>query len=256
MRGVPDASRSMLRPCPSIVVFAKSPEAGRVKTRLCPPLSPAAAAVFQRACLADLWARLACLPGVHRVLCHDPPTAADLFHELLGAEIDLTAQPQGDLGQRLAGTFETLFARGLGPILAIGADSPDLPLSLITQAMEILIAGECDVVVVPALDGGYTLIGLGQPHREPFEAIPWSTAEVAAATLSRCRQAGLNVRTLSPWYDVDDAPSLARLRARVLACPDELPCLYRLLGQDNLGITGEDSPVLASRHALAHSDLP
>src|SRR4051794_40208663 len=108
-RGVSDSLRPTLHPCPSIVVFAKAPEPGRVKTRLCPPLSPAAAADFQRACLADLWARLANVPGVRRVLCHDPPTAADLFHELLGTEIDLLAQPQGDLGRRLAGTFESLF---------------------------------------------------------------------------------------------------------------------------------------------------
>ena len=79
--------------------------------------------------------------------------------------------------------------------------------------------------------------------------------DLANTMLARCRQAALVVRTLAPWYDVDDAPSLARLRARVLTCPDELPCLYRLLGPDNPGNIGDIDPVLASEHALSHSDL-
>jgi rSAM/selenodomain-associated transferase 1 len=209
------------------VVLAKAPQPGRVKTRLCPPLSPASATSLQRACLSDLWARLGSLRGVERVLCYDPPDAAALFRELLGADADLLPQPTGDLGQRLVAAFEALFARGLSPVVALGAASPDLPLSLVTGALAALAAGDCEVAIGPAADGGYTLVGLRQPLREPFVAIPWSTPAVLTTTLKRCRQAGLAVRVLDPWDDVDDAASLDRLRDRVLASPDELPQLRR-----------------------------
>jgi uncharacterized protein len=211
----------------AIVVFAKAPEPGQVKTRLCPPLTPAAAAELQRACLSDLWARLGCLTGVHRVLCHDPPGAAELFRDLLGSATDLLAQPEGELGQRLIAAFDQLFARGLRPLVAVGADSPDLPLEFLSLALKSLQDGPCEVALGPAVDGGYTLIGLSQPHPELFRRIPWSTSDVFAVTQERCREAGLRVLTVPEWDDVDDSASLSRLRERVLAQPHELPRLQQ-----------------------------
>jgi rSAM/selenodomain-associated transferase 1 len=213
---------------PAVVVFAKAPEAGRVKTRLCPPLTPAAAAELHRACLCDLWDRLAQLSPIQRILCHDPPDCGETFRGLLSGELKLLPQAAGDLGERLAAAFQTLFARGLGPLVAIGADSPDLPLARIGEALHLLAAGACDVVVGPALDGGYTLIGLREFRPEPFSGIPWSTPGVCSTTRSRCAEAGLRLRRLDPWEDVDDAPSLARLRERVLSQPMDLPHLHRL----------------------------
>jgi rSAM/selenodomain-associated transferase 1 len=208
------------------VVFAKAPEPGRVKTRLCPPLSPEAAANLQGACLLDFWDRLDQL-SVHRVVCYDPPHSLGLFRDFLGAEADLLEQPAGGLGDRLFGAFEVLLGR-FGPVVAVGADSPDLPLNLIQEAILRLSKGTEDVALGPAEDGGYTLIGLCALHRELFEGIPWSTGSVFSITVERCVAAGLRVLTLSPWYDVDDAPSLERLRESVRRRPDELPRLYRL----------------------------
>jgi uncharacterized protein len=215
----------------AILLFAKAPEPGQVKTRLCPPLSPAEAAELQRACLQDLWARLGRLPGVRRVLCHHPRGSADQFRDLIGRDTDLLAQSEGDLGHRLAAAFEALFGRGLDPIVAVGADSPDLPLEFITQALEGLCARQCDVALGPAADGGYTLIGLHSPQPAVFEAIPWSTSQVFSITRERCRQGGLRVLTLPEWYDVDDAASLARLHHRVLDSPADLPHLHRWFSQ-------------------------
>lgn len=212
----------------AVVVFAKAPEPGRVKTRLCPPLTAVEAAALQRACLGDLWVRLRCLPETHPVLCYDPPQAAGLFRSLLGREADLLEQSEGDLGQRLSAAFDALFARGLGPVAAVGADSPDLPLATLLSGLSALETEECDVALAPAEDGGYTVIALRRPHPELFEAIPWSTEGVFSSTMERCRSAGLRVHTLPPWYDVDDPATLARLRASVLACPDKLPRLHRL----------------------------
>jgi uncharacterized protein len=195
---------------PAVVVFAKAPEPGQVKTRLCPTLTPEAAAELQR------------------VLCHHPSGSATRFRDLLGGDADLLAQTEGELGQRLVAAFEALFDRGLGPVMAVGADSPDLPLDIISQALDALVAGRCDVTLGPAADGGYTLIGLSRPHPELFERIPWSTPDVFSVTRERCRQADLRLLTLPEWYDVDDAAALTRLRESVLAAHDELPRLYRL----------------------------
>ncbi len=214
---------------PAILVVAKAPEPGAVKTRLCPPLSPEEAAQLLRACLQDLWARLGRLPRVRRILCYHPPGSADRFRVLLGRETDLLAQSEGDLGLRLTAAFESVFSRGLGPVLALGADSPDLPLEIIARALDALRAGQCDVALGPAADGGYTLIGLRRAEPALFEAIPWSTRGVFSITLERCWQAGLQALTLPEWYDVDDAASLARLRASVLAHPDELHRLHAWL---------------------------
>jgi uncharacterized protein len=216
---------------PAILLFAKAPLPGQVKTRLCPPLTPEAAAELQRACLLDLLARLGCLTGVHRVLCHHPPGSAEQFHDLIGRDTDLLAQSEGDLGHRLAAAFVALFGRGLGPVVAVGADSPDLPLEFITQALAALCAGQCDVALGPAADGGYTLIGLRCPQPAVLEAIPWSTSQVFSITRERCRQAGLRMLTLPEWYDVDDAASLARLRLRVLDSPVDLPHLHQWFSQ-------------------------
>src|SRR5437899_1971265 len=146
----------------AIVVFAKAPEPGRVKTRLCPPLTPEGAADLHQACLCDLWERLARLSPVRRVICHDPPESGPLFRRLLGSETEMLPQSEGDLGEKLIAAFQTLFARGLGPVVAVGADSPDLPLTLVSSALRVLAAGPHDVVVGPAVDGGYTLIGLNR----------------------------------------------------------------------------------------------
>jgi uncharacterized protein len=216
---------------PAVVVFAKAPQAGRVKTRLCPPLTLAAAAGLHRACLCALWDRLAQLSPIHRILCHDPPECGETIRGLLGGEPKLLPQAGGDLGERLAAAFRNLFTRGFGPIAAIGADSPDLPLARMGEALHLLTAGACDVVVGPALDGGYTLIGLREFRPEPFSGIPWSTSEVCSTTCSRCAEAGLRLHLLDPWEDVDDGPSLARLRERVLSQPMDLPHLSRLFGE-------------------------
>ncbi len=215
---------------PTVIVLAKAPVPGRVKTRLCPPLSPVEAAALQRACLIDFWRRLSELSGVRRVLCYDPPDSLGLFQELLGEEVEALAQSDGGLGTRLSTAFAALFATGARPILAVGADSPDLPLSHLRQAIRHL-EESCDLVIGPALDGGYTSIGMSRLQQAPFEAIPWSTGEVTKITLERCREANLRACLLPSWYDVDDAGGLERLRAAVTSNPPSFPQLTRFFHQ-------------------------
>ena len=93
-----------------------------------------------------------------------------IIDERTARETDLLAQSEGDLGLRLTAAFESVFSRGLGPVLALGADSPDLPLEIIARALDALRAGQCDVALGPAADGGYTLIGLRRAEPAIFEA--------------------------------------------------------------------------------------
>src|SRR5262249_53699732 len=158
---------------------------------------------------------------------------------------DLLPQTGGDLGDRLSGAFQTLFGRGLRPILAIGADSPDLPLRLLDEAVRVLRAERHDVVLGPALDGGYTLIGLSRPHAEPFRAVPWSTNAVLAVTRERCSVAGLSVHLLDPWEDVDDGESLYRLCGRVLPRPQEFPHLCSFFSDHPEGRKALLQPIVA-----------
>jgi glycosyltransferase A (GT-A) superfamily protein (DUF2064 family) len=102
--------------------------------------------------------------------------------------------------------------QGYQRALLIGSDAPDLPLGLVEQA--IIALRQSEVVLVPATDGGYVLIGESNHHPELFRAIPWSSGEVLATTLERVAQHGIRAVTLGSWEDLDDLPSLARLLQR------------------------------------------
>ena len=218
----------------AVVVFAKAPVSGRVKTRLCPPLSAEGAAELQLACLQDLWLRLGRLREVERCLCYDPPDALDLFFSWLDGVTVHLPQAGGSLGERLTAGFAALFRAGYRAVVAVGADSPDLPLTHVTRALNHLLGGAQDVVIGPAEDGGYVLIGLDRPQPDLFRNIPWSTDRVADDTRERCRQAGLRLFELPPWYDLDRPSDLHRLRATVACRPDEFPHLSRHFSSEEL----------------------
>lgn len=193
---------------PVLAIFAKQPVAGQVKTRLCPPLSEVEAARLCQVALAETVQRLWDCP-LRKVLCYagDYNWFVRAFPEVL-----LMAQVDGDLGERLQAAAERLFAAGGGPVLFIGADSPDLPEALVMEALSAL--QQADVVTVPSVDGGYALIGLKRPCPEVFTAIPWSTARVLSATRERAARCGLAYRELAEWDDLDDLASLQRLVER------------------------------------------
>lgn len=127
---------------------------------------------------------------------------------------DLTLQGDGDLGARLLkGTRDLLDAGYAGTIL-VNSDLPTLPKAILRAAADAVRGGD-DVVLSAALDGGYTLIGLSQPHAGLFDDIPWSTGEVYALTVARARALGLSVVDVPGWYDVDDAASFRMLEAEL-----------------------------------------
>ncbi len=114
-------------------------------------------------------------------------------------------------GRCLLHAAQSLFAAGHDAVCLVNADSPTLPTALLSQAAAALAADGDRVVLGPAEDGGYYLLGMKAPHPHLFADVAWSTSEVAEQTRERARALGLPVVELDPWYDVDDVPALHRL---------------------------------------------
>ncbi len=200
---------------PRVFVIAKAPVAGRVKTRLVPPLHSEQAVELQRALLLDTLD--ACRAEIPRTaILHAYPDEAEALSALAGAETELVLQEGHGLEEALSLTF----ARhgGEGPLAIVSSDVPGIPRGSLTQTFAAL-AGGADVVLGPALDGGYWLIALSSFHAEPFRSIPWSTPAVLAVTLERCREAGLRVELLERWRDLDTLVDLAFVRRAGVELP-------------------------------------
>ena len=208
----------------AIAVMAKAPRAGQVKTRLTPFLRPDEAAQMSAAFLRDITEnivlaaqRAAILPWV----AYAPAGCEDLFSGMLapGTRLVLAdgaiAASLGveGFGRCLLHAVSALLGSGADSVCLLNADSPTLPTGVLVQAAQALATPGDRVVLGPAEDGGYYLIGMSQPHAGLFADIDWSTDRVAAQTRERAAGLGLEVVELAPWFDVDDAASLRRLVA-------------------------------------------
>jgi hypothetical protein len=205
-----------------VVIMAKEPAAGRTKTRLSPPLSPSGAARLYAALLSDTFALVSRVRGVRLALAMTPATAIEAWQALLPGDPLLLPVDGATVGVCLSEVTRRSFAAGFSHVIALNSDGPTLPASRIEQADALL--EHTDVVLGPSEDGGYYLVGLRNPVPDLFRDIAWSTAHVMAQTLDRIAKLGLSVALLEPWYDVDTAADLERLRAEI-AClhPDALP---------------------------------
>ncbi|MCM8794198.1 MAG: TIGR04283 family arsenosugar biosynthesis glycosyltransferase [Candidatus Omnitrophica bacterium] len=194
-----------------LIVMAKAPVPGQVKTRLLPVLSPEGAARLARRFLKETVALVEGIPGIQPVVAVSPPEAMEQIRELIGPSMRLIPQPAGDLGVRLQELFRQFFAAGAGGVIALGTDHPGLPKESLQKAAAELRRGRDRLVLGPTHDGGYYLIGLNRPHAELFQGIPWSTSEVLRTTVARAKSAGLRIIELPPWYDVDRPEDLQRI---------------------------------------------
>jgi hypothetical protein len=194
--------------------MAKAPQAGEVKTRLCPPLSPADAAELYRRLLLDKIEQVATLKAARLAIAYTPAEARAFFEGVAPGFV-LVQQRGADLGDRLANSLGDLLDEGHHGALAIDSDTPTLPVDFLQRAVDLVAAPETDVVLGPAEDGGYYLIGLRAVHRELFQAMAWSTSAVLAETVRRADAKGLRVVCLPPWYDIDTPADLGRLRAEL-----------------------------------------
>lgn len=210
----------------AIGVMAKAPQAGRSKTRLCPPLHPEQAASLSAAFLRDITENLALagrLAPIDGLIAYAPRGYEALFDGILaeGTRL-LLADGTGDMPQDVQGfgrcllhAVRDMLSQGHSAACVLNSDSPTLPTEILAQAAETLLAPGADrrVVLGPAEDGGYYLLGMTQPHSRLFADIAWSTDTVADATRARAAELGLDVVELPTWFDVDDRAALARLCA-------------------------------------------
>jgi len=191
-----------------LLIFARQPVLGRVKTRLAAGIGDAAALAVYRELLALTRKAVAAAAVPATVWLADAPSEAAELPEWPG----LPWQPQvaGDLGQRMEAAFAQAFGEGNHRVAIIGTDCPGLGAHHLSQAFDLLQIH--DVVLGPASDGGYYLLGLRALHSALFHRKPWSTDQVLAATLADARQMGLSVALLPELTDVDTAEDLAAWR--------------------------------------------
>jgi rSAM/selenodomain-associated transferase 1 len=231
----------------AIGIICKTPHPGRSKTRLVPILGVQGAAELAAAFLRDIATAIEMVPaavGRRGYAVYAPQGSEADLRPLLPADFGLLCRRDATLGIVLLSATEHFLAQGHDGVLLVNADSPSLPPLLLAAALAALRAPGDRAVIGPATDGGYYLLGLKHPHARLFADIPWSTPHVMGVTLERAREIGLAVALLPPWYDVDDARSLATLI-------DEID--GRSLPFDTSGLMGGPAP--ATRALLARLRL-
>lgn len=226
----------------ALAVMTKAPQAGRVKTRLVPPLTPEEAAELNKCFLRDTAAAISSVcsrrpaGGVVKrnfkaeacashseaatsacgIAVYTPVGAESAYTDILPADFSLLPQRGDKFGERLYFAVEDLIKCGFASVCLIDSDSPTVPAENFAEAVELLSTTEDRVVLGPSDDGGYYLIGVKKPHRHLFEQIDWSTERVLNQTMQRATEIGIEAKLLPTGYDVDDAASLRRLCEELL----------------------------------------
>lgn len=185
-----------------VLLFVKSPEKGRVKSRLAEVIGEDAALDVYKRLVRDTLKTLEAAGCVFR-LCYYPPGSGAAMENWLGDVYSYVPQLGGDLGERMENAFALAFSEGMEKVVLIGSDIPGLSASLINEAFDALAAA--DAVIGPARDGGYYLIGFNSHSFLPaaFRGVVWSTDSVYRETMNIFGEAGLGVHVLSRLTDVD-----------------------------------------------------
>jgi rSAM/selenodomain-associated transferase 1 len=199
----------------ALVLMAKAPREGKVKTRLLGALSPAEATRLYIAFLSDAFALMEDVKEERErltlALCYTPEGEEETFEEVEREGSLMIPQRGENLGERMTNCFDDLFALGFESVVVVGADSPTLPGEYVFDAFE-CFENDDDVVIGPSEDGGYYLIGMRKLHERIFEDIPWGGAGVLDATVERAKEAELNLVLLPEWRDVDTPEDFERLK--------------------------------------------
>jgi len=190
-------------------IFAKQPVPGEVKTRLCPPFHPDQAADLYFQLLTETIERMQQQEACDLAICF---VGEREWFKARFPGIALWEQRGEDLGERMSGAMTSFFEQGYSQVILIGSDTPDLPLERIDQAITIL--SSADLVLGPAADGGYYLIGESFHSPELFKDIPWSSDRVLAGTLKKAEEQNISTQLLGMWEDLDDITALQRFLKR------------------------------------------
>jgi len=193
-----------------LIVFARQPLPGRVKTRLARDVGVRAATELYTAMLEDVLERAARLGDTRLLVFWE--LESGLLPDYPGfPRLEMFRQNCGTLGERMANALTAAFADGIRTCCIIGSDSPDLPLEYIEQAFQILDKDQADVVFGPAADGGYYLAGMKRLWRRLFEDIAWGGGDVLKTSCERASELALRTARLPGWYDLDTVDDLSRL---------------------------------------------
>jgi rSAM/selenodomain-associated transferase 1 len=193
--------------------MTKAPRAGQVKTRLVPPLTRDEAAQLNICFLRDTAAAIVGAAGeiARGIAVYTPVGAESAYIDILPLDFELVAQRGDKFGERLACATEDLFHIGFQSVCLIDSDSPTVSANVYAKAAHLLSNPADRIVLGPADDGGYYLIGMRKNHRWLFEGIDWSTERVLDQTMKRAAELNVRVEMLPSFYDVDDGATLRRL---------------------------------------------
>ena len=213
--------------------MTKAPHAGKVKTRLTPPLTPEEAAALNICFLRDITAAIEQATQKSNslgVAVYTPAGAENSYRGILPDTFFLVPQRGDAFGERLFFAMEDLLRLGFESVCLINSDSPTVRPTVFIEAARALANPGDRVVLGPSDDGGYYLIGLKKLHRRLFEEIDWSTEKVLKQTIDRATELDRDIHLLPAWFDVDDRATLQRLCESLLQSPDQnAPATKRFL---------------------------
>jgi rSAM/selenodomain-associated transferase 1 len=189
-----------------LIIMAKYPTRGRVKTRLARDIGAKAATELYRSFLAHFAREFVDAPFA--VEWRYTPARAP-FRRIVGKQFTIRPQPEGNLGERMEAIFDESFTQGFRRVVMIGTDAPEVGVKIVLRAFRLLKVHRA--VFQPTLDGGYALVGLSA-MTDIFSRVNWSTPRVMAQTRQRMRRAGADFAELSPTYDVDISDDLVLLQ--------------------------------------------
>lgn len=200
-----------MKPSAAIGIMCKAPQPGRTKTRLGSAIGAVDAARLSACFLHDVAAAIESVPeqcGRKGYAVYAPAGTEPQLRQLIPPSFDLLLQVDAEFGNVLHGAICNLLTAGHDCAVLVNGDSPTLPSGLLIEAIDALRRTGDRMVLGPASDGGYYLIGLKHPHHRLFEDIPWGTDVVARRTLERAHEIGLEAVVMREWYDVDDLETL------------------------------------------------
>ncbi|WP_341730482.1 TIGR04282 family arsenosugar biosynthesis glycosyltransferase [Microcoleus sp. EPA2] len=199
-----------------LIIFTRYPAPGQAKTRLIPVLGKEGAANLHRLMTQRTIARALSLQNSRQlsVEIHYTGSSQQLMEDWLGTEIIYHQQSEGDLGARMLAAFQKSFNFGIEKVVIIGTDCPQLKEQMLAKAFDAL--NDKDLVLGPAKDGGYYLIGLRCLIPELFDGIHWGSSEVFAKTLAISQNLGLNIGVLPTLVDIDRPEDLIGLDINIL----------------------------------------
>jgi hypothetical protein len=204
----------------TLVIMAKAPRPGQVKTRLIPSLPLSSITAFYRCLLDDTLTLARSLRTVEiAIMC--PASDVDELRFIVGDDVIVVAQEDEGLAAALTSVFAKFAATRQRRVVAFNSDSPHLPASVLERAFDALVT--LDVVVGPTDDGGYYLVGAKAMHPTLFEGGRMGTESAYDALLARARKLQLSVGFTDPFYDIDVATDLTRLRAELRLAPAKAP---------------------------------